>query len=340
MKKNLKSILAVSMALLLSIALLAGCSAAPAEQTAQLSDGGVLLLSVNPEIAVSYDNNGNVTAITARNEDAKAILTKYPDFQGKEARTVVSDLVTLIGEAGYFVEEVEGEGRHITLEIEPGSALPNETFLEDVIAEVKQAVDSHDWSAPIDIDIDDKAPPAAKPDAPGATVPVVPADPTAPRPGYTDYDDTDYGPNADGITDFGKTDYDDTDYGPNADGITDFGKTDYNDTDYGPNADGVTDYTDYNDPNTDYDNTDYGPNADGVTDYTDYGTKPTETKPSKPTKDTDYGKTDYNDPTDYGKTDYDAETKYDNATDYDKDSKYDKETDYDKDSKYDDTDYR
>ena len=82
--------------------------------------------------------------------------------------------------------------------------------------------------------------------------------------GITDYDDTDYGPNADGITD-----YDDTDYGPNADGVTD-----YDDTDYGPNADGVTDYddTDYG-PNadgiTDYDDTDYGPNADGITDYDD-----------------------------------------------------------------------
>ena len=79
---------------------------------------------------------------------------------------------------------------------------------------------------------------------------------------YQDYDDTDYGPNADGMTDYGNTDY-----GPNADGVTD-----YNDTDYGPNADGVTDYndTDYG-PNadgvTDYGNTDYGPNADGVTDY-------------------------------------------------------------------------
>ena len=66
---------------------------------------------------------------------------------------------------------------------------------------------------------------------------------------YQDYDDTDYGPNNDGVTD-----YDDTDYGPNADGITD-----YDDTDYGPNADGITDY----------DDTDYGPNADGITDYDD-----------------------------------------------------------------------
>ena len=73
---------------------------------------------------------------------------------------------------------------------------------------------------------------------------------------FQDYDDTDYGPGSDGITDYGVTDYDDTDYGPNADGITD-----YDDTDYGPNADGITDY----------DDTDYGPNADGITDYDDWG---------------------------------------------------------------------
>ena len=110
--------------------------------------------------------------------------------------------------------------------------------------------------------------------------------------GVTDYSDTDYGPDNDGVTD-----YNDTDYGPNSDG-----DTDYNDTDYGPNNDGVTDYddTDYgpnNDGVTDYDDTDYGPNNDGVTDYddTDYG----------PNNDgvTDYDDTDYG-PNNDGVTDY------------------------------------
>ena len=66
---------------------------------------------------------------------------------------------------------------------------------------------------------------------------------------YQDYDDTDYGPDSDGVTDYG-----DTDYRPYNDGVTDYG-----DTDYRPNADGITDYSD----------TDYGPNADGITDYDD-----------------------------------------------------------------------
>ncbi len=57
-------------------------------------------------------------------------------------------------------------------------------------------------------------------------------------------------PPADG----GDPDYQDTDYGPDADGITD-----YEDTDYGPYSDGVTDYESHND----------GPYVDGDTDYED-----------------------------------------------------------------------
>ena len=167
---------------------------------------------------------------------------------------------------------------------------------------------------------------------------------------YQDYDDTDYGPNADGITDYddtdygpnadGVTDYDDTDYGPNADGVTD-----YDDTDYGPNADGVTDYddTDYG-PNadgvTDYDDTDYGPNADGVTDYddTDYG----------PNADgvTDYDDTDYG-PNADGVTDYDDDDWYGDPTgsdypgdsdDWDDDDDDDWDDDDDDDDDWDDWD--
>ena len=162
---------------------------------------------------------------------------------------------------------------------------------------------------------------------------------------YQDYDDTDYGPNADGVTDYadtdygpnadGVTDYADTDYGPNADGVTDYadtdygpnadGVTDYADTDYGPNADGVTDYadTDYG-PNadgvTDYADTDYGPNADGVTDYadTDYG----------PNADgvTDYADTDYG-PNGDGVTDYDDGDDDDDDDDWDDDDWDDDDSD-------------
>ncbi len=299
--KKMISILAALLALTLCLTA-CGQAATPTEGNTALAGGGVLCLKVNPEIAVNYDNDGNVTGVTARNDDALEILTGY-SFQGKDAKTVVSELVTLIGEAGYFVEEVEGERRQITLEIEPGSTLPGDKFLDDVIAEIKAVVEQHQWTTPIEIEgntdygISDYVDTDYGMDADGAT----------------DYDDTDYGPDADGITDYDHEDNDDTDYGPDNDGVTDYDGTDYDsNTDYGPNADGTTDYndspygdTDYDDTDygtnndgvTDYDDTDYGPNNDGVTDYddTDYG--------PNADGDTDFGDSPYGD-TDYDDTDY------------------------------------
>lgn len=297
--KNMRSILAVALVLILSLALFTGCGAA-ADPVTQLASGGTLFLKVNPEIAVHYDADGNVTSVESRNADAEAILASYTGFEGKATRDVVAELVTVIGEAGYFVEEIEGERRQITIEIEPGSALPSNTFLDDVADQVRTAVNAHDWTAPINMN------------------------------DVTIYDDTDYGPNNDGITD-----YRDTDYGPNNDGVTNYtdygpaptvpatepaatepaantntGSTGYRDTDYGPGNDGVTDYYD----------TDYGPNNDGVTDYTDYGN--TATTPAANTgSSTSGGRTDYHN-TDYGHTNYGdthyGDTNYDDGrTDYD-----------------------
>ncbi len=341
-----KTLIAITLIIAFSLSLLTGCAQAEASAPMTLADGGTLVLRVNPEIAVDYDKDGIVTAVSARNDDALAIIASCTGLIGQPARTAVTDLVTAIGDAGYFVEEIDGERRQIVLEIEPGSSLPTGTFLEDVVTDIRNYVSNHDWSTPLMVDgltdygmpdyvdtdygpgndgITDynltdygKVPqpmtppvPAPTPDptnTPAPTDPSVPATPSVPTItpgntdyGITDYNDTDYGPNNDGVTDYGNTDY-----GPNNDGVTDYGNTDY-----GPNNDGVTDYG----------NTDYGPNNDGVTDYdmTDYGVAaPKPTTPAQPAQpaqpadknpgkgNTDYGKTDYNDPaTDYGNTDYD-----------------------------------
>ena len=203
----------------------------------EIAEGGVLCLRVNPEIAVHYDNEGLVTKVEARNNDGKTIVQDYTsDYVGKETREVVKDLVTAIGDAGYFIEEVEGESRQITIEIEVGSKIPNDTFIDEVVAEVKNYVNTHDWSSPI----------ALEGNTDYGITDYVDTDYGPDNDGVTDYNDTDYGPNNDGVTD-----YNDTDYGPNNDGVTD-----YNDTDYGPNNDGVTDYNDgasnYDDGNSDY----------------------------------------------------------------------------------------
>ena len=74
----------------LSLALLTGCGTTDTEETAaagfsgESQTAGTLLLSVNPEIEVTYDDQGNVTALTAMNQEGEAILASYTDF-GKRA---------------------------------------------------------------------------------------------------------------------------------------------------------------------------------------------------------------------------------------------------------------
>ena len=284
-RKKLTALLGAGLALSMAVCLLAGCSK-PAQSTATaaapaaLSQGGVIYLKVNPEIAVRYDDKGMVTSLEGRNPDGKEILTGYTGYEGKECKAVIGELVARINEAGYFVEEVEGENRQITLEVARGSSLPADDFLSDIVEQVQTYTAAQQLSSPVEVDGESNY-------------------------GWTDYADTDYGPDNDGVTDYsdtdygpdndGVTDYGATDYGPDNDGITDYaetqrsggaatptpatpapGTTDYGDTDYGPNNDGVTDYndTDYgpnNDGVTDYNDTDYGPNNDGVTDYNDDG---------------------------------------------------------------------
>ena len=354
-----------------------GASSTPAavQETANGSVGTVLL-SVNPEIEMDYDDAGNVVALNGLNDDGKAVLASYTGYEGKACTTVIGELVDEINAGGYFDATIDGHEKNIVLKLERGSKYPSDQFLNELAEAVRLVVEADQIGSQTvsldDDDYDDTYADKGYINAQAAQnilstqlgrddiqfvekdydlddgeyevefvmdgveyeyeVNAVTGKVTEMDADYQDYDDTDYGPNADGVTDYddtdygpnadGVTDYDDTDYGPNADGVTDYddtdygpnadGVTDYDDTDYGPNADGVTDYddTDYG-PNadgiTDYDDTDYGPNADGITDYddTDYG----------PNADgvTDYDDTDYG-PNADGVTDYDDDDWYGDPT--------------------------
>ena len=247
MRKNrLKTMLAAVMTSALCLSGLAGCAQNAAPETAatvavkedlnDLAGGGILCLKVNPEIAIAYDENGLVTEVSSRNDDAKKILESYKGFEGKTCREVVGELVTEIGDAGYFTEEIDGEGRQIVIEIERGSKLPNDEFLDEVVEEIRENVKENKWTSPVKVEGESDY-------------------------GITDYVDTDYGPNADGVTD-----YDDTDYGPNADGVTDYDDTDY-DAGVSNYDDGASNYDDgasnYDDGASNYD--------DGASDYDDGG---------------------------------------------------------------------
>ena len=155
MKK--KTVLAVVLVLLLGL-LCTACSQresvdeGTAAQESGPKTGGVLYLSVNPEIAVFYDIEGNVIKVEGCNDDGSAILEDYTGYEGKAAGQVVTELVAAIGEAGYLVEEIEGESRKITIEIETGSVLPNDTFLEEMVSEVRACVNEHDWDGYVDVE--------------------------------------------------------------------------------------------------------------------------------------------------------------------------------------------
>ncbi len=306
MKKKMNPIITVALALALSLVCLVGCGQKPQadENGTALASGGVICLSVNPEIAIHYDEAGLVTKVEARNDDGSEIVKEYVGYEGKECRLVVGDLVTAIGEAGYFVEEVEGMPRQIVIEIESGSQLPNPEFLDEVVEEVRESANQKDWMSEVQVEGESDY-------------------------GLSDYVDTDYGVGNDGVTDYNSTDYDETvtnyddaatDYDDNS--VTDYEEpvTDYGSTDYVDDS-----VTDYEEPVTDYGSTDYV--DDSVTDYeepvTDYGS-------------TDYvddSVTDYEEPvTDYGSTDYvdDSVTDYEEpVSDYDSTDYDDAASDYD-----------
>ena len=155
-----KKSITLTLAALLSISLiggiLTGCSTKQASastgtstENSQQADGGVLTLKVNPEIDISYDDEGLVTKVEGKNDDGNTIVAEYADYSGKDCRQVVSDLVAKINEAGYFVEETDGSGKgNSPVEIEAGSVLPEENFLKNIVAGIQECTSAQNFDLP------------------------------------------------------------------------------------------------------------------------------------------------------------------------------------------------
>ena len=337
MKLRRNFVAAVSSLAVAVTVLLAGCGA-PAQEGTALKETGTLTLSVNPEIQIEYNGDGKVTALTGRNDDGKDIVEAYPDYIGKDCETVLRDLIVEINEAGYFVDDIDGNKKNIVLQLEPGSVLPSDDFLADMSTSTQEAVKGLNLSSGIvTIDDDDYDPAYAKYGKPSPYITLEKAQEIALAQANVNaadvvFDDKEFD-HDDGTPIFelefmangNEYEYDihavtgkvvkaeHKAIGTQSGTTTGSGSTNYNDTDYGPNNDGVTNYhdTDYgpnNDGVTDYNDTDYGPNNDGVTDYndTDYGPN---NDGVTDYNDTDYGPnndgvTDYND-SNYGDSNYD-----------------------------------
>ena len=216
---------------------------------------GTLRIQINPDVEMTVSRTDRVLDLEGLNADGEDLIEGY-DYRGKDRETAAGELVERAIDMGYLSD---GDTISVTVRSDDADWQAREE------AQIQAQLEER-YGATIVIQLGDGAADqsqsAAAPEEPAeVVVPVVPQSPeqtpeTAadPSAGSGGQEDTDYGPGADGLTD-----YADTDYGPNADGVTD-----YADTDYGPNADGITDYAD----------TDYGPNSDGVTDYTDTSSGP------------------------------------------------------------------
>lgn len=211
---------------------------------------GTLRIQINPDVEMTVSRTDRVLDLEGLNADGEDLIEGY-DYRGKDRETAAGELVERAIDMGYLSD---GDTISVTVRSDDADWQAREE------AQIQAQLEER-YGATIVIRLGDGAADqsqsAAAPEEPAeVVVPVVPQSPeqtpeTAadPAAGSGGQEDTDYGPGADGVTD-----YADTDYGPNADGVTD-----YADTDYGPNSDGVTDYTD----------TSSGPYYDGVTDYED-----------------------------------------------------------------------
>ena len=137
MKHNRMKMITLIFTVLFLFAAVAGCG----KKGPELKDGtGIILLRVNPEISVHYDEEGIVTDVVPENDDGKVVVENVQDFKGQQVRAVVKQLVAAIHDAGFFVSEIDGSERDITIEIVKGSVFPEESFDKLVAKDVRSTL--------------------------------------------------------------------------------------------------------------------------------------------------------------------------------------------------------
>ena len=191
---------------------------------------GALRIQINPDVELTLSRTDRVLELEGLNEDGQVLIEGY-DYGGKDREDVTEELVERAIDLGYL-----SGGETVSITVTSADA--------DWQAREEQAAredleERYGETIVIQIGPADEEPPATE-----VVIPVTPPEPEPtpePSPEQADPpvvpDDTDYGPNADGVTD-----YEDTDYGPYSDGVTD-----YEPPDDGPYVDGDTDYEDRDD---------------------------------------------------------------------------------------------
>ena len=117
---------------------------------------GTVLLSVNPEISVSYDASGNVVQLTGLNDDGKAVVQACQGLEGQNCDIVLPQLIEQIHSLGFLDETIGAHGKNIILKLEPSSVTPDDDFLEDIAEQVRIQIHKKQLnSTAIPVDEDD-----------------------------------------------------------------------------------------------------------------------------------------------------------------------------------------
>lgn len=217
-KKWIYSLVAMAAALMLIVS--------SALQTS-LTTYATVYIAINPEVRIDVNKAEKVLSLEGLNTDGIILLSDY-EYKKKELELVMDELVDRAVEMGYL-----HEGGKITFNFESDNDEWVESRSQSLMTHVDDRIKD---TLQINIEVVDKNAP------PKVIIPI-------------NGDDSDYGPNNDGVTD-----YDNTDYGPNNDGVTDYNPpapspapapapVQYNNSDYSDYGD--SGYSDHGD--SDYD---------------------------------------------------------------------------------------
>ena len=199
---------------------------------------GTLRIQINPDVEMTVSRTDRVLDLEGLNADGEELIEGY-SYRGKDRETAANELVERAIDMGYL-----SDGDTISITVSSQDADWQAREEEQIRAQLEER-----YGETIVIRLGSDPDPVVTPpqsDSPEIVIPVTPPTTTG---NDTDYDDTDYGPNADGVTD-----YEDTDYGSYTDGITDYEER-------GDDAWGGDDDTDYDDGD-DWDDGDDGDDRD------------------------------------------------------------------------------
>ena len=162
---------------------------------------GTLRIQINPDVEMTVSRTDRVLDLEGLNADGEELIEGY-SYQGKDRETAADELMERAIHMGYLAD---GD----TVSITVTSADADWQAREEAQVQA-QLEERYGETIVIRLGSD----PVTETEPPEVVIPVTPPTPAEDA---TDYDDTDYGPNADGITD-----YEDPGHGPYTDGVTDY----------------------------------------------------------------------------------------------------------------------